>query len=342
MQIGENSMKDALVAALIFVGIFVVLRLCVRCVVKKLRSVVRKTELRFDDAFVDIIAGIRAPVYAVAALYVAMKYVTAPPVVTKVISAIFIITVVIEMIRVLQKILMLFIENVWLKDADGSQQVSSLLGLLIKIVLWSIGLLLVLSNLGVNVTSLVASMGIGGIAVALAVQNVLGDMFSSFSIYFDQPFKVGDFIIVGDHMGTVKKIGLKTTRIQALQGEEIVISNNELTSSRVRNFKKMQKRRIVFHFGVTYDTPAATLRKIPEFVSDILNSVENADLDRVHFKEFADSHLTFEVVYFVMTGNYNEYMDIQQEINLGLVERFEKEGIEFAFPTRTVHLVKSS
>ena len=179
-------------------------------------------------------------------------------------------------------------------------------------------------------------------AIALAVQNILGDMFSSFSIYFDRPFEVGDFIIVGDHMGVVKKIGLKTTRIQALQGEEIVISNAELTSTRIRNFKKMQKRRIVFTVGVTYDTPKEKLEKIPSIVATIMAKVENADLDRVHFKEFADSSLNYEIVFYALTGDFGKYMDSRQAINLGLIEAFGKEGIEFAFPTQTVHLAKDS
>ena len=202
------------------------------------------------------------------------------------------------------------------------------------------GLLLILSNLGFDITTLIASLGIGGVAIALAVQSILSDLFNSLSIYVDKPFTVGDFIIVGDHMGTVQKIGLKTTRIQALQGEEIVISNSELTSSRVRNFKQMQKRRIVFAFGVTYDTSTEKVKKIPEMVKNAIDPLEKAEYDRAHFKNFGDSSLDFEVVYYVLTGDYTEYMDIQQSINLRIMEEFEKEGIEMAFPTRTVHLVK--
>jgi small-conductance mechanosensitive channel len=198
----------------------------------------------------------------------------------------------------------------------------------------------IMSNLGFDVTSLVAGLGIGGIAVALALQSVLSDVFSSFSIYFDKPFQAGDFIIVGQHMGIVKHIGIKSTRIQTLQGEELIISNKELTSARVQNFKKMEKRRITFTFGVTYQTPVKKLKKIPEMVKEIVAKIELADLDRVHFRKYGDFSLNFEVVYYVKIPDYGKYMDTQQEINLALKERFEKEGIEFAYPTQTIFLNK--
>ena len=185
-----------------------------------------------------------------------------------------------------------------------------------------------------------AGLGIGGIAIAFALQNILSDIFASFSIYFDKPFKVDDFIIIGDDKGVVKKIGIKSTRIQTLQGEELVISNKELTESRVHNYKKMERRRIVFVFGVTYETPTEKVKKIPSIIKDIIEKTELADIDRVHFKEFADFSLNFEVVYYLKTSDYAEYMDTQQEINLAMKEHFEKEQIEFAYPTQTVFVHK--
>jgi small-conductance mechanosensitive channel len=156
----------------------------------------------------------------------------------------------------------------------------------------------------------------------------------------DRPFQTGDFIIVGDVMGTVKHIGIKSTRIESLWGEEIVVSNKDLTEARVKNYKRMENRRIVFEFGVTYQTPSAKLRKIPEIVKKIIEGIELADLDRVHWKNFGDSALNFEIMYQVHTADYNEYMDVQQEINLQLKERLEKEGIEFAYPTQTIYVHK--
>ena len=341
-QILENSVQDMLIALGIFIGIFIILRFCVRFLMRKLQKAAEKTKTHVDDAAIAMLGGIGMAVYGIIAIFVAAQYLDLPAIVTTVLKAAFAIVIVYEVIRVLHAFLLFLIKDYWLKDGEAAEHMSSILGLFIKIALWSVGFLLILSNLGVEVTSLVASMGIGGIAIALAVQNVLSDMFSSFSIYFDKPFKVGDFIIVGEHMGVVKQIGLKTTRIQALQGEEIVISNNELTSTRVRNFKKMQKRRIAFHFGVTYDTPSEKLKKIPQIVKRIMDALENAEFNRAHFKAFGDFSLNFEAVYYVLTGDYNAYMDIQQAINVALVEEFEKEKIDFAFPTRTIHLVKES
>jgi small-conductance mechanosensitive channel len=226
------------------------------------------------------------------------------------------------------------------EDEAGAKAAINLLNLIAKIVLWSFGLLFILSNAGINVTSLIAGLGIGGIAVAFALQNVLNDLFSSFAIYFDKPFVPGDFIIVGDKMGVVQKTGIKTTRIKALQGEEIVISNNELTSSKIQNFKKMEERRVLFNIGVTYDTPTEKLKRIPEMIKGIIEEEKLARFDRAHFNKFADSALSFEAVYYVESSDYAEYMDTNERIHFKLKEIFDNEKIEFAFPTQTIYLEK--
>ncbi|MBN1825402.1 MAG: mechanosensitive ion channel family protein [Candidatus Eisenbacteria bacterium] len=207
-----------------------------------------------------------------------------------------------------------------------------------RVILFSITLLLVLDNIpGVQVTTLIASLGIGGIAVALAVQNILSDLFASLSIALDKPFVIGDFIIVGEQMGTVEKTGLKTTRVRSLSGEQLVFSNTDLLSSRIRNFKRMSERRVLFGFGVIYGTPADKLRAIPGMVREIVEARQGVRFDRAHFKAFGESSLDFEIVYYMLTPDYNAYMDTQQAINLALFERFTREGIDFAFPTRTLH-----
>ena len=190
-------------------------------------------------------------------------------------------------------------------------------------------------------------LAIGGAATAIvigfALQSVLSDFFSAFSIYFDRPFEIGDYIVVGDYSGTVTKIGMKSTRVQLLQGEELVLPNSELTKTSVRNFKKMKKRRINFSFGVTYDTPTKKLEKIPDMIRDIINpeKLEFVDrIDRVHFTEFGDFSLNFEIVYYMKTQDYAKYRDTQQAINLAIMNAFEKEGIEMAFPTQTIVLEK--
>lgn len=223
------------------------------------------------------------------------------------------------------------------QDAASTTSTAAL-GFVVRAVMWLLIILMILDNFGVNITTLVASLGIGGIAVALALQNILGDLFSSLSIVLDKPFVVGDFITVDDIAGTVEYVGLKTTRIRGLGGEQIIFSNSDLLKSRIRNFKSMQTRRISFAIGVTYETSTQQLHAIPAILRDIVKAQPNVDFDRAHFKSYGPSSLDFETVYIMKTPDFNAYMDVQQAINLALFERFEKEGIAFARPTQAVYL----
>lgn len=204
------------------------------------------------------------------------------------------------------------------------------------------GFLFLIDNLGYDITTLVAGLGIGGIAVALAAQTILGDLFSYLVIFFDKPFEIGDFIIIDDKMGTIEYIGIKTTRIRTLSGEQLICSNTDLTNSRVHNYKRMEKRRVVFSFGVIYQTAASQIKRIPGIVREIIESDAGNTFDRAHFSSYGDFSLNFEVVYYVMTPDYNIYMDRQQAINIAIFERFEQEKIEFAYPTQTVLLNKDN
>jgi small-conductance mechanosensitive channel len=196
--------------------------------------------------------------------------------------------------------------------------------------------LIILDNLGVEINSLVTSLGIGGIAVALAVQNILGDLFASLSITLDKPFSIGDFIVVGDFEGDVEDIGLKSTRVRSLSGEELVFANTDLLNSRIRNYKKLQERRIAFTIGVVYNTPREKLKRIPILIEDIIKPIPDTRFDRAHFKKFGDYSLDFEIVYYVLVPEYATYLDIQQRINLSIYDLFEDEEIEFAYPTQTL------
>ncbi len=196
---------------------------------------------------------------------------------------------------------------------------------------------------GIDLTGLAIGGAATAIVIGFALQSVLSDFFSAFSIYFDRPFEIGDYIVVGAYSGTVTKIGMKSTRVQLLQGEELVLPNSELTKTSVRNFKKMKKRRITFSIGVTYDTPTAKLKKIPDIIKEIIDpeKLENVHkLDRVHFTEFGDFSLKFDIIYYMSSQEYIKYRDTQQAINFAIKETFEKEGIEMAFPTQTIHVEK--
>lgn len=216
---------------------------------------------------------------------------------------------------------------------------TTLLGIIMRLVIWTMMLLSILANLGVDITAMIASLGVGGIAIALAVQTLLSDMFASMSIGIDKPFEIGDFIVFGDVAGTIEHIGLKTTRIRSLSGEQIVIANAELLSQIVHNYKRMNTRRIVFTFGISYHTPVEKVREIGAQVKRIIEGTEKTQFDRAHFFAFDESRLTFEVVHIVQTASYNEYMDIQQEINLELMETLRNMEVEFAFPIRRVEFI---
>lgn len=206
------------------------------------------------------------------------------------------------------------------------------------VALWTIAVLVAIDNLGFDVTALVAGLGIGGVAIALATQSILGDLFASLSIVIDKPFVVGDFIRVGDDLGAVEKIGLKTTRVRSLSGEQLIFGNADLLKSRIRNYQRMDERRVVFRAGVVYQTPSAALRRIPALVRQIIESRPATRVDRAHFAELGASEYVFEFVYYVLSPDYNVYMDTQEAINVAVVEAFEREGIEFAYPTRTIIL----
>jgi small-conductance mechanosensitive channel len=197
---------------------------------------------------------------------------------------------------------------------------------------------LILANLGVEISTLVASLGVGGIAVALAAQNVLGDLFASLSIILDRPFEVGDFIVVGPQRGTVERIGLKTTRVRSLDGEQIVFGNADLLTSRVQNFKHLQERRVLLRFGVLYSSPAEAVAKVPGVVQRIIEAQENLRFERAHFSGFGASSLDFEVVYWCLSPDYVRFMDLQQAVNLALLQAVRTEGLDFAFPTQSLHL----
>jgi small-conductance mechanosensitive channel len=338
-----TATKNYGIALIIFLALLFLFKIFEKIIIKKLRKLAKKTKTDIDDHFVTAIESIPHIFYIYISFYIAIQLINIHPVAEKVADVILVILIIYWATKVASDVIEYILKKMAAKHGKQTEEKTATyfaISLVVKIILWSTGFLLILSNLGVNISALVASLGIGGIAVALAVQNILGDMFSSFSIYIDKPFDVGDFIIVGEDMGTVKKIGLKTTRVNSLHGEEIVFSNHELTSTRIRNYKKMQKRRILFGFGVTYDTNKEKLEKIPAIIADIINNLDGANLDRAHFKEFGTFSLNFEVVYYLNSSDYNKYMDAQQAINLAIKDVFEKEGIEMAFPTQTIHMDK--
>jgi small-conductance mechanosensitive channel len=298
------------------------------------------TQTNLDDA---ILRNVRAPIFLLAILfglyYGVSGFTTLQAYATEfalvfTVGEILVITFIIT--RIANVLISWYAQESIKRGKNVSNHILFILKKVLQLVVYSFAFLIILGVFNVDLSGVVVGLGVGGIAIALALQNILSDALSAFSIYFDRPFEIGDFIVIGDYAGTVNKIGIKSTRIQLLQGEELVISNKELTSTSVRNFKKLQRRRIVFSVKVTCDTSIEKLKKIPNIIANILKETELTELDRVHFKQFGDFSLDFEVVYFLSTGDYNKYMDIQQKINYGILEAFEKEAIEMAYPTQKI------
>jgi small-conductance mechanosensitive channel len=301
------------------------------------------TERRWDDVIAALIGSFRIYFFLALGLWLASEYVRLSPTVVRAVRLAVTLTTLLQ-IGLSAQAAARAVSSGWLsRDADGqAKTAASAVSFLVSLGVWAALAMVALSTLGFEISALVAGLGVGGVAAALAVQSILGDLFASLSIYFDRPFYLGDFIIVGDSMGTVEKIGLRTTRLQALGGEQLIFANGELIKSRIQNFKRMQERRIVFKFGVEYSTPHEELQAIPQIVREILEAREGARLDRAHFAAFGDFSLNYEIVYYVSSPDYNAYMDHQQAINLALVKAFADRGIAFAFPTQTVLLRPSS
>ena len=237
--------------------------------------------------------------------------------------------------------------SVWLERKRRSSMTTdraavgslAVIGFIVNVVIWSLVAMLTLENLGVDITALVAGLGIGGIAVALAVQNVLGDLFASLSITLDRPFVVGDFLIVDNFLGSVEYIGIKSTRLRSLSGEQIVMSNSDLLSSRVRNYGRMSERRVVFATRLPYETPIELVEQVPTLIREAVEAQKDTRFDRSHFQQHGISSLDFETVYYVLSSEYNKYMDIQQAINVRLHRKFAEIGVRFAYPTQRLYMV---
>ncbi len=320
--------------------VFAVLDFIRTLAAKTLKKLASKTETKWDDLVAELILGMKHWAVFMLALVLALPFSRLEPRPAGVIHKIAIVLAFVQV-----GLWGGMVVNQWVagKSASSDGQQASLtgykvLGALGKVVLWSILLLLTLDNLGVNVTALVAGLGVGGVAVALAVQNILGDIFCSFTILLDKPFEVGDAINVGDITGEVVQVGIKTTRIRSITGEEVVLSNADLVGSRIRNFRRMNERRAIFALGVVYGTSREKLEKIPGLLQGIIQAESQVRFDRSHFKSFGVSSLDFETVYWVLDRDYKVFMDVQHRINLEIFRRFEAEGIEFAYPTQTVYV----
>ncbi len=337
-----NSVLQWLAALILFcvVGLgFIVLK---RLFIMRLRKWAEKTETTWDDFAISLLVRTKTTFIVFVAIWIASTVLTLTPRAARISKSIVIVVLLIQAGIWGREIIKYFLHRALrMRQSQGEPNPSleTTLGaveFILRLGFYALIFLLILDNLGFNISALITGLGIGGIAVALAVQNVLGDLFASLSIVLDKPFVLGDVIQVGPDVGTVEKIGLKTTRISSLSGEQLIFSNAEILKSVVRNYKRMGQRRVVFSFGVTYSIPYEKLSQISTMVEKIIKAQPETKFDRTHFKKFGDSSLDFEVVYFVLNADYAVYVRTEEKINLELFKAFEQEGIEFAFPTRTM------
>lgn len=338
-----NTIGAWATALAVLAGCVIVLALAKMLVVRRLRVVAARTRTDIDDALAEIVRNTRLYFFVAVSAKFAANFVSLPDPVHHGLS------VVVTLAFILQGgiwgntlIAFWFTRKMRERMADDAAGTTSLaiIKFIGRLVLWTVLLLAALDTVGVNITAFITTLGVGGIAIALALQNVLGDLFASLSIVFDKPFVVGDSIQVGEHSGTVEHIGIKTTRIRSLGGEQITISNSELSTSRIRNFRRMEERRVLFRLGVTYSTPTELVEKIPSLLAAIVSGIPGTRFDRAHFLQFGDSALVFEVVFHVLSPDFVEYARIHQEVNLAILRSFRRNGIEFAFPTQTVRLLR--
>jgi small-conductance mechanosensitive channel len=337
----DQFMADVIAAVLVFV-ITLIIGWTVYYIFERIfMKWAKKTKTTLDD---EILKNIKKPVFFFLLLigfYIGVKQFSVLQAFSAELTIIFAIAEIFLIAFIITRVFNVLVawvaeRNTRKYGAEANNQLLFVLKKVINVFVYIFAFLFILYTNHIDLSGAVVGLGVTGIAIAFALQNILSDAFSAFSIYFDRPFEIGDFIVVGDYAGTVTKISMKSTRIQLLQGEELVYSNKELTSSSIRNFKKLEKRRIEFKIGVTYNTPVEKLKKIPVLVKKIINEQKDVQFDRTHFYEFGNFSLQFIIVYYIETSDYLKYMDTRQAINLDIKEAFEKEGIEMAFPTQTI------
>jgi len=340
-EIFHNTVKDWIFAVAVMAVIYFLTSITKHVLQKKLSAFAAKTITVWDDLASELVGKINTVFFLFLSIYIASLKLTFPEKTDNIIKHAFVIVSLIQITILISHGINFWIElyrKQKIESNAGGVTTLTAVGFVLRMTIWIIVTLFALDNVGVDITTLIAGLGISGIAVALAIQNILGDLFASFSIVLDKPFVIGDFIIIDDYLGTVERVGLKTTKLRSLSGEQLVFSNTDLLKSRIRNFKRMYERRVVFTIGVLYQTPHGMLSEIPKMINKIIESKKQVRFDRAHFKEYGDYSLKFEVVYWIQNPDYNVYMDIQQAINLDIFKQFHESGIEFAYPTQTLLL----
>lgn len=345
--LGRDYLGYSLQTHLTAVGVFLLFlggfKLGRAVVVDRLRAIVSRTANKVDDLVIELLDMIRTPEQYLLAFYLATRPYVLPPWLHRGFRAAVVVTLTYRAVTMLQRALVFALTAATDEAKDPAAiHTRRTMTLIVNAAVWVLAALFVLSNLGFNISSMIAGLGIGGIAVALAAQAVLGDLFSAVAIWLDRPFELGDFIVFDGFMGTVEEIGIKTTRVRALSGEMLIVPNASLTSARIRNFKRMHERRVAMPIGVDYKTPVDTLARLPAIVEALVRKDERLRFERVHVDRLGESSIDLELVYWVLSADFAIHMAAKQELLLAVLKAFAKEGVEIPFPRRTVVLRQES
>ncbi|HEX9006251.1 MAG TPA: mechanosensitive ion channel domain-containing protein [Bacteroidota bacterium] len=343
----EGALKDVylgntVLTYLIFLGTLIVgvaaVAIFRSIVLVRLRRWSAGTRTTLDDFFVEMVQRTVLPLLYYGVFYLAVRGVVLHPLVDRVVDVAGVLLFTWCAIRFLTAIVEYMLRQHWTRTVDPASRENSIRALLpaIHVTAWILGILYLLENLGFKISAIVTGLGIGGIAVALAAQAVLGDLFSYFAILFDKPFEVGDFIAVDDFLGSIEHVGVKTTRLRSLSGEQLVFSNTDLTKSRVRNYRRMETRRVEFTLRVRLETPGARLAEIPEVIRTVITAVDGVRFDRAHLASIGEYSFDFVAVYIVATADYNRFMDLQQRIYLQILSELERRQVQLAVPVRAL------
>ncbi|MDR3244390.1 MAG: mechanosensitive ion channel family protein [Elusimicrobiota bacterium] len=333
----ENTVSQHITALAVFVISFIVLLLIRKFIYSSLKKYSKKAEKSFALHILESAKKIM-PILFYLPFYITAQYIVLPRLLEKTVSVLAILISTYCIVRYLSNLIKFMSDKHFLDETSPALKNS--VEFFANAIIWIMAILLVLNNLGFNINTLLAGVGIGGMAIALASQSLLSDLFNYLTILIDKPFTVGDDVLVNGHFGTVQKIGLKGTRIISFDGELIIASNTDMTKSVLKNYKVMEKRRKITIIGIRYDTPAAVIKEIPSLLQTIVKSVEGVEFARAHFSAFADSSLNFELVFYVLSKEYSIYMNKIQEINFKILDEFAIRKIEFAFPSSSVYLEK--
>jgi len=332
-----NTVQDYIITVGIVLLAILLLYILRQQVIYRLENLTLRTSNNFDDLIIKVVRSYGWPLYVFVGLYAGIQFLSIPEFLEEAVRIVVLVVVVYYLVRTLQQIVeFAFFQVIQarLEEEEGfDPSILKFFERVIDVILWTIGVLIVLQNAGFEVGAVLGGLGIGGVALAFALQSVLSDIFASISIFFDRPFQTGDFIETEEDMGTVEQIGIRSTRLESLRGEMLIIANKDLVQSRILNYNKVDSRRISFSFLLPYETPNETLRKIPQWVTEIIEAEEKAEPERATFDSFEDWGLKFTVVYHVKSEDYTVYMETQQNINLSIKEKVEKHGAQFAFPT---------